>query len=228
MREVQNLENKPIVNEKWLTFLVIAPLSVLYTSLFYWIFLSLIRTMQQLTLRRQVLKLQMYKALFGALVISGVIAGFVMIYIVYEKFAELSPKTKFDLTCRYAWLQDTFWEILLFGILATIAVLWRPRSNNTRYGYAEFFTDEENGDPEKIGEIPLETINVAGGELIHRKKKKQEEHNVGQEKYDNDREKNIEKTKLKLTEFEKDILNFELPSDDEVEVSVETQIKKMD
>jgi len=51
---------------------------------------------------------------------------------------------------------------------------------------------------------------------------------VTQEKYDNDREKNIEKTKLNFTEFEKDVLSFELPSDGEEDISVETQIKKMD
>jgi len=131
-----------------------------------------------------------------------------------------------SMSWRYDWMIEAFREILFFGILASIAVLWRPRSNNTRYGYAEFFTDEDNGDIEKVGSIPLETINVAGGELTRRKKKKQEQE--GQEKYESDREKNLEKTKVKFSEFEKDILNFELPSDDEVEISVETQIKKMD
>jgi len=132
-----------------------------------------------------------------------------------------------SMSWKYDWLVEAFREILFFGILATVAVLWRPRSNNTRYGYAEFFTDEDNGDIEKEDEVALETINVAGGELTRRKKKKQEQ-DGGQEKYESDREKNIEKTKVKFTEFEKDILNFELPSDDEVEISVETQIKKMD
>jgi len=170
MREVFDLEKKEIVTDT-LSLLVIIPLAFLTTSFAYWIFLSLIRTMQQLTLRRQVLKLQMYKTLFGVLVVFGVLSCLSGIYVVYKKI----KGPEMSMSWRYDWMIEAFREILFFGILASIAVLWRPRSNNTRYGYAEFFTDEDNGDIEKVGSIPLETINVAGGELTRRKKKKQEQ-----------------------------------------------------
>jgi hypothetical protein len=33
---------------------------------------------------------------------------------------------------RTEWVIDMFWEFLFFFVMAGIAVLWRPRANNTR------------------------------------------------------------------------------------------------
>jgi len=227
IKEIEDLAEKPVISQ-WVTLFVIIPAAVLDTGFYYWIVLSLIRTMQQLTLRHQVLKLAMYKRFFGVLIVSGVL---VVLVVLYEFYLRLT-NTAFP--WQYEWLKDGFWDVLFFCILTAVAILWRPRSNNTRYGYGEFFQEEEDrlDDEDMSDQVPLETVNVAtGGELTKRKKSKS---NVSvsssptKDAYESDREKNIERTKLKFSEFDKDIMSIDLPDDEEGDVSLETQIKKMD
>jgi len=187
--------------------------------------------MQQLTLRHQVLKLQMYKQFFAVLVGAGILAA---ISILYQFYLRLSKK---PLSWRYTWMLESYSDLVFMGVLVAVAVLWRPRSNNTRYGYGEFFqVDTDGGDNEdNIHEIPLETINVGGGELRKRNSFKstsrhqQQTQPSAKDTYEADREKNIEKGKYKMTPLDKDIMSIDL--DDEGEdgdISIETQLRKMD
>jgi len=132
---------------------------------------------------------------------------------------------------------ESYSDLVFMGVLVAVAVLWRPRSNNTRYGYGEFFqVDTDGGDNEdNIHEIPLETINVGGGELRKRNSFKstsrhqQQTQPSAKDTYEADREKNIEKGKYKMTPLDKDIMSIDL--DDEGEdgdISIETQLRKMD
>jgi len=134
---------------------------------------------------------------------------------------------------------DSYSDLIFMGVLVGVAILWRPRANNTRYGYGEFFqveSEETEFDDENIHQIPMETINVAGGELTKRKRNSSKStltqkptNSSAKESYETDREKNIEKGKLKMSEFEKDIMSIELSDDGEDgDVSVENQLKKMD
>jgi len=73
--------------------------------------------------------------------------------------------------------------------MAGVAFLWCPRSNNTRCGYAEFFTEDPNEDSTNNNQeelVQLETLNsIGGGDLSHRKRgtdeTQQQEGNKSQE-----------------------------------------------
>lgn len=109
------------------------------TILIWWSLVSIIRTMGQLTLRRQTIKLTMYKRLFWVMigcVIVWVIALLVQFLILATQQTEQIWRTN--------WLWDAFWHFSFFVILCIVAVLWRPTRNNTRYGYSEVYYDDEN------------------------------------------------------------------------------------
>jgi len=227
IKEISDISQKEEVSQ-FVVLFVIIPASILDATFYYWIILSLIRTMQQLTLRRQILKLQMYKIFFSVLVIAGLLSGAMILYGGYLNYI-----AKERVAWQHEWIVDTaFWESLFWGITTVIAILWRPRANNTRYGYGEFFTQEnEDGNDRKEdsdGQIPLETITVAGTEITQRRKGKPDSPNTNKQKYENEREKNIKASMANLGDFEKDIISIELPSDDENDVTIETQIRKMD
>jgi len=209
--EIESLEEQRVI-ASWITLVVAVCSSVLDICFYYWIVLSLIRTIQQLTLRRQILKLDMYKAFLAVLILSGVFSGLLILYTILAKFEVIRAPW------QNRWIDNTFWHLLYLLVTVTTAVLWRPRQNNLRYGYAEFFEKEED-DLDK--NIPMTIISSSGTETKMRKRPKKEE-------YDTDREKNIEKTKPKFTEFEQGILSFDLASEDESVETIQNEIRKME
>jgi hypothetical protein len=68
---------------KWSTLFVVVPIAVLDTGFYWWIFLSLLRTIAQLKARRQVVKLAMYQWLFNTLAASAALSALVVLYQVY-------------------------------------------------------------------------------------------------------------------------------------------------
>lgn len=64
----------------FLATMIIFPAALLDTIFYWWIFLSLVRTIQQLTLRKQDVKLRMYKRFFIVLICSGVITCLIILY----------------------------------------------------------------------------------------------------------------------------------------------------
>jgi len=119
-----------------------------------------------------------------------------------------------------------------------VAILWRPRANNTRYGYGEFFQEEDTNiegenDSDNVHQIPMDPVVIGSGELTKRKRSSSTISNIqsspNKNNYDSDRERNLEKAKLKPTEFDKDILSIELSEDGEDgELGIEAQLRKMD
>jgi len=229
IQEMQSLEKNKIVGPMTL-FSIVVPAALLDTCFYYWIILSLIRTIQQLTLRKQALKLDMYKWFFGVLAVAGVISLCFALYMFAVQFnAKLAP-------WQNEWIQDMFWEILFFAVMGAIAILWRPRANNTRYGYAEFFPNAETKGASPTGDnvgeevIQLETLEiVSGGELNQRRK--------GDHPEPERKSANVSKTLSEVTEtlpeVEQSFLNvneyFDLPdADSDEEISLDTQLKKLD
>jgi len=137
------------------TLAIVIPAAFLDTLFYYWIVFSLIRTMQQLTLRRQMLKLNMYKKFWAVLVIVGVVE---VVFMAYRAYRRLANK---PIGWQYNWILDTYGEVLYFIVIAAIAFLWRPRQNNMRYGYAEFFEEDDNPNPTPDTDIELKTIKVS-------------------------------------------------------------------
>ncbi|XP_028818563.1 transmembrane protein 87A isoform X2 [Denticeps clupeoides] len=120
------------------------PLAVLDSTLCWWIFISLAQTMKLLRLRRNVVKLSLYRHFTNTLIFA-VIAS--VIFIVWTTKTFKLPECQSD--WRELWIDDAFWRFLFSTILLVIMFLWRPSANNQRYAFSPLIdevTDEEEKD----------------------------------------------------------------------------------
>ena len=67
----------------------------------------------------------------------------------------MSSKSVPDSHWQTEWLYDAIWHLLYYSVLVSIAVLWRPTINNTRYAYtesedAEIMLEEVTTEPEIV------------------------------------------------------------------------------
>ncbi|XP_063060977.1 transmembrane protein 87A-like isoform X2 [Engraulis encrasicolus] len=119
------------------------PLAVLDSALCWWIFISLAQTMKLLRLRRNVVKLSLYRHFTNTLIFA-VIAS--VIFIVWSTHTFKFSKCQSD--WRELWIDDAFWRFLFSTILLVIMFLWRPSANNQRYAFSPL-VDEESDEEEK-------------------------------------------------------------------------------
>lgn len=117
------------------------PLAVLDSAVCWWIFSALVNTTRTLRLRRNEVKLALYRHFTNTLIFA-VIAS--VIYMLY------SIKTHRLVGCltiwKDMWLDDAYWHILFSALLLVIMILWRPTQNNQRYAFVpllETIDDEE-------------------------------------------------------------------------------------
>jgi len=163
IQEMENLEEKEIIPKNNLIFITV-PAAILDTLWYLWIVLSLIRTIQQLTLRKQTIKLQLYRKFLGILVAAGILA---LIVIIVEVALNLSH---YIVPWKLQWMLDAFWETYYFGLVTAMAILWRPNANNAElsnpeYESASTFDKDDLSDTQ----IPLDNVAISG-ELTQRKK----------------------------------------------------------
>jgi len=147
-------------NAEGLTTMLVIPVALLDTFFYWWIFLSLARTISQLTIRKQPLKLGMYRTLFFTLVLSGLVSAGVVIYQLYVVMS-----SEVDERWETWWMWEAFWHLLYFFVLVAIAVLWRPTANNTRYAYVELKEGEEE---DEEGGINMGPMSSGLGDLSQR------------------------------------------------------------
>ncbi|CAB1458539.1 unnamed protein product [Pleuronectes platessa] len=106
------------------------------------IFVSLAQTMKLLKLRRNVVKLSLFRHFTNTLIFA-VIAS--VIFLIW------TTKTFRTTTClsdwRELWIDDAFWRLLFSIILLVIMFLWRPSANNQRYAFSPL-VDEESEEEE--------------------------------------------------------------------------------
>lgn len=97
----------------------------------------------RLVLRKQHVKALMYRRLFRLLVFSVIM---VVVIFILNMFT-FSDRTSADWGARnwkWRWFMlDGMLNILYFVVFAVIIVLWRPTSNNARYGLEQISQDEE-------------------------------------------------------------------------------------
>jgi len=120
-----------------IVFFLLLPVAVVDSIFYWWIFLSLWRTMNQLNLRRQTEKLKMYKRLAITLLFSMVVSG---IFAFSQLFGS-STATR-DVNWASEWTYTGYWHTLYFIILLVIVIIWRPTKNNARYALEELPSDE--------------------------------------------------------------------------------------
>uniref|UniRef100_A0AAY5L020 Zgc:162698 n=1 Tax=Esox lucius TaxID=8010 RepID=A0AAY5L020_ESOLU len=107
------------------------------------IFISLAQTMKLLRLRRNVVKLSLYRHFINTLIFA-VIAS--VIFIIWTTKTFKFSKCQSD--WRELWIDDAFWRFLFSILLLVIMFLWRPSANNQRYAYSPL-VDEESDDEAK-------------------------------------------------------------------------------
>ncbi|XP_034040731.1 transmembrane protein 87A isoform X3 [Thalassophryne amazonica] len=122
------------------------PLALLDSSLCWWIFVSLAQTIKMLKLRRNPIKLSLYRHFTNTLVFA-VLASIIFMGWTTKKFRLASCQSDWV----ELWVDDAFWSFLFSVILLVIMFLWRPSANNQRYAYTPLIDDSD--DDEEIEEF---------------------------------------------------------------------------
>ncbi|XP_075328893.1 transmembrane protein 87A isoform X2 [Odontesthes bonariensis] len=113
------------------------------TCIVWWIFLSLAQTMKLLRLRRNVVKLSLYRHFTNTLIFA-VIATVIFVIWTTKTFTLSNCRSDW----KELWIEDAFWRFLFSTILLVIMFLWRPSANNQRYAFSPL-VDEESEEEEK-------------------------------------------------------------------------------
>lgn len=120
------------------------PLALLDSIFCWWIFSNLVQTMRTLRLRRNLVKLSLYKHFSNALYFSVIASCCFMVYAIrFHTLANCLTDWK-DL-----WVDEAYWHILFSIILLVIMVLWRPTNNNQRYAFTPLLDNPEDEDDEE-------------------------------------------------------------------------------
>uniref|UniRef100_A0A8C3XZT8 Transmembrane protein 87A n=1 Tax=Catharus ustulatus TaxID=91951 RepID=A0A8C3XZT8_CATUS len=127
--------------------LAFIPLAFLDTALifldFLYIFISLTQTMKLLKLRRNVVKLSLYRHFTNTLILA-VAASIVFIIWTTMKFRLVDCQSDW----QELWVDDAIWRLLFSMILFVIMILWRPSANNQRFAFSPL-TEEDDDDEQK-------------------------------------------------------------------------------
>lgn len=126
-----------------LILLVIFPLSITMTIFYVWTLNSITGTIHDLELRKQHVKVIMYKRLYKLLLFSviAVIGIFILNMLAFSGRMAVDWAAK---NWKYRWIMlDGLLNVLYFVVFLIIIILWRPTSNNARYGLMQISQDEE-------------------------------------------------------------------------------------
>ncbi|XP_052769714.1 transmembrane protein 87A-like [Mya arenaria] len=123
--------------------LAAVPLAVLDASICWWIFSSLIQTTRQLRLRRNIVKLNLYRHFFNTLLFTVLAAIVFMLWSIFQ------VKMKNCIKFNELWVDEAFWHLLFSVILGIIMFLWRPSSNNQRYAFSPLIDASDDEDEEE-------------------------------------------------------------------------------
>ncbi|KJH46017.1 leucine Rich repeat-containing domain protein [Dictyocaulus viviparus] len=173
------------------------PLVITEIVIFYWIFTSLSSTMRTLKLRRNEVKLTVYRHFMNTLVFAVIASVIFMIWsLVYHIFPvclkdwkELQDwRNLFEFCIKSGWWVDTaFWHVLFCFILVVIVILWRPSVNNQRYAFTPLLDDsEDENDQDEIFnassvpgfEMLKQRESGNGAEIRRQKEKEREDHRI--------------------------------------------------
>ncbi|KAI4331638.1 hypothetical protein MLD38_029808 [Melastoma candidum] len=136
---VEHLGNINDFSGKTTLFLVL-PVTVLDTCFILWIFSSLSKTLEQLQMKRNMAKLDLYRRFTNSLAVSVLLSiawiGFELYFNATDPLSEL---------WQVYWIIPAFWILLAYALLVVICILWSPSRNPTRYAYLEETEDVEEG-----------------------------------------------------------------------------------
>ncbi|RVE40701.1 hypothetical protein evm_014649 [Chilo suppressalis] len=118
-----------------------APLSLLDSAICWWVFVSLAHTMRTLQLRRNTIKLSLYRHFTNTLIFAVISSVVFMLYSIKSYRASDCIKE-----WKEVWMDEAYWHILFASVLTVIMVLWRPTNNNQRYAFTPLLDNAEDDD----------------------------------------------------------------------------------
>ncbi|XP_067009902.1 transmembrane protein 87A isoform X1 [Anabrus simplex] len=119
------------------------PLAVLDSAICWWIFTSLVQTTRTLRVRRNLVKLSLYRHFTNTLIFSVVSSVVFMLYSIrYHRFNPCLTDWK------ELWVDDAYWHLLFSILLLVIMILWRPTNNNQRYAFTPLLDAPEDDEEE--------------------------------------------------------------------------------
>ncbi|XP_012681699.2 transmembrane protein 87A [Clupea harengus] len=127
-------------------------LSLIDSCVMWWIFISLSQTTRLLTLRRNLVKLSLYRHFTNTLIFS-VLASIVFVIWTTKVFKLVDCQTGW----RDLWVDDAFWRLLFSSILLVIMVLLRPSVNSQRFSHSPLIDDNDEEDEDEAKEPMLNT-----------------------------------------------------------------------
>ncbi|XP_067119815.1 transmembrane protein 87A isoform X2 [Centruroides vittatus] len=117
------------------------PLAFMDSAICWWIFSSLVQTTRTLQLRRNLVKLSLYKHFTNTLIFAVLASIAYMIWSIHShKFTSCITDWK------ELWVDDAYWHLLFSIILLVIMILWRPTNNNQRYAFTPLLDAEDDDD----------------------------------------------------------------------------------
>ncbi|NXH11205.1 TM87A protein, partial [Bucco capensis] len=125
--------------------LAFIPLAFLDTALCWWISFTILlggvltQTMKLLKLRRNVVKLSLYRHFTNTLILA-VAASIVFIIWTTMKFRLVDCQSDW----QELWVDDAIWRLLFSMILFVIMILWRPSANNQRFAFSPLSEEDED------------------------------------------------------------------------------------
>ncbi|XP_054741674.1 transmembrane protein 87A [Anastrepha obliqua] len=131
------------------------PLAVLDTGICWWIFTSLVQTTRTLRLRRNMVKLSLYRHFTNTLIFSVIASVMFMLYALHvRKTQNCTP------VWRNIWLDTAFWHVLFSVLLLVIMILWRPTNNNQRYAFTPLLDAPEDEDDDEEDQFVADAYGV--------------------------------------------------------------------
>ncbi|XP_018593702.2 transmembrane protein 87A isoform X1 [Scleropages formosus] len=124
-------------------------LAVFDSCCIWFIFVSLAQTIKTLKLRRNPMKLSLYRHFTNTLILA-IIASIIFMVWTTKKFRLADCQSDW----KEIWVDDAFWRFLFSIILIVIMFLWRPSANNQRYAFTPLIDDS---DDEEIEEFLVST-----------------------------------------------------------------------
>ncbi|XP_050984856.1 transmembrane protein 87A-like [Labeo rohita] len=132
-------------------------MALIDSCIVWWIFISLAQTMKLLRLRRNVVKLSLYRHFTNTLIFA-VIAS--VVFIVWTTKTFKLSKCQSD--WRELWIDDAFWRFLFSSILLVIMFLWRPSANNQRYAFSPLVDEVSEEEEEQLMNEAFEGVKMRG------------------------------------------------------------------
>ncbi|KAM7385761.1 hypothetical protein PAMP_001819 [Pampus punctatissimus] len=129
-------------------------LAVFDSGSIWFISFHLAQTIKTLKLRRNPVKLSLYRHFTNTLIFA-VIASIIFMGWTAKKFRLAECQSDWI----ELWVEDAFWRFLFSVILFVIMFLWRPSANNQRYAFTPLIDDS---DDEEIEEF-IASSNIADG-----------------------------------------------------------------